>query len=361
MIVRRAEVNEDWAAIRDFVARAFQGMEGRIDPPSSIHRWTAETFAAEAAAGAAWLVEDGRDLIGCGFAKVVKDALYLGKIAIHPEHRGKGLARSIIAAAENEAKQRAIAALEIETRIELAENHATFAALGFVQTGETGHPGYDRPTSITMRKPLVIGDALADASDEIQMAALRTIIRNHPGIMAALTTLREAGLDDAWLVSGAIYCNVWNHLTGRPADHGVKDYDVFYWDADTSYEAEDRVIKRLTPLFSSDPPVEIRNQARVPLWYKDKIGRDYPALASCKEAIDRFACTTHCVGARLIDSPHTDHDLDIYAPFGLNEIFSFRLTPNLTLQNRETHEAKAARQSALWSELTVVPWPEEQT
>ncbi len=361
MKIRRATLGEDWAAIHALVAEAFSGMDGRVDPPSSIHCWTLETFASEAASGAGYLVEEDGAVVACGFGKPKGDAYYLGKIAVARTARGMGHARAIVEAAGHDAMRLGLAALEIETRIELTENHEAFAALGFSKTAETAHPGYDRPTSITMRKPLRIGHALADAGAETQMAVLKTIIRNHPQLMAALTTLREAGLADSWLVSGAIYCSIWNQLTGRPADYGVKDYDIFYWDDDTSYEAEDRVIRRLTPLFVAEPPVEIRNQARVPLWYRGKFGRDYPPLKNCREAIDRFACTTHCVGARLIGAPQTDGDLDIYAPFGLNEIFSFRLTPNLTLQNRETHEVKAARQSALWPELTVVPWPEEDT
>lgn len=361
MIIRRADRQENWAAIRAHVADAFAYMEERIDPPSSIHRWTADTFAAEARQGAAFLAEADDALIGCAFAQTDGDALHIGKLAVAPGHQGKGVARKLISAAEDYARRAGLAALQVQTRIELTENHQAFGALGFAKTAETAHDGHDRPTSITMRKPVRIGAALAGADSAAQMAALKTIIRNHPHLMAALNALRDADLPDPWLVSGAIYCNVWNHLTGRPADYGVKDYDVFYFDPDTSYQAEDRVIQRLTPLFAAAPPVEIRNQARVHLWYRDKFGRDYPAVANCKEAIDRFACTTHCVGARLIDSPQTDGDLDIYAPFGLNEIFSFRLTPNLTLQNRETHEAKAARQSALWPELTVVPWPEDDT
>lgn len=355
MTVRRARPDEDWAAIHRLVSACFEQMDGRIDPPSSIRRWSPEIFANEAASGAGYVVEREGALIACGFGKAKGDAWYLGKIAVAPEARGKGLSRAIIDAAEEDAKRHGLAALEIETRIELTENHQVFAALGFAKTTETAHPGYNRPTSITMRKPLLIGHALANADADTQMAALKTIIRNHPHLMSALQVLQSADLPDPWLVSGAIYCNVWNHLTGRPADYGVKDYDVFYWDEDTSYEAEDRVIQRLTPLFPANPPVEIRNQARVPLWYREKFGREYPPLADCKAAIDRFACTTHAVGARLVDG-----DLDIYAPFGLNEIFSFRLTPNLTLKNRETHEAKAERQSTLWPELTVTPWPEEE-
>jgi hypothetical protein len=46
-----------------------------------------------------------------------------------------------------------------------------------------------------------------------------------------------------WLVfSGAVYQPVLNHLTGRPLDYGIKDYDLAYFDpSDLSYEAEDAV------------------------------------------------------------------------------------------------------------------------
>ena len=57
-------------------------------------------------------------------------------------------------AAEDFARDSGHAVLELETRIELTENHETFAAMGFVRTAEHAHAGYDRPTSITMKKPL---------------------------------------------------------------------------------------------------------------------------------------------------------------------------------------------------------------
>ena len=44
--------------------------------------------------------------------------------------------------------------IELQTRVELTANHRAFRALGFVETGRTAHQGYDRPTSVTMRKRL---------------------------------------------------------------------------------------------------------------------------------------------------------------------------------------------------------------
>lgn len=194
---------------------------------------------------------------------------------------------------------------------------------------------------------------LAGQPDGIQRAALLDIVRASPVLMRALHLARDLALPDWWLVSGAIYGQVWNHMTNRPEMHGVKDIDLFYYDPDTSFEAEDRVIRRAAAVFAPAPPVEVRNQARVPLWYPAHFGRPYPPLFTSAQAIERFACKTHCVGLRL----EADDGLTLYAPYGLDAIFALRLVPNPVLDNRATHEAKAARQMSCWPELVVEPWP----
>jgi len=147
-----------WDAVLRLILEAFAYMEGRIDPPSSTHRLTVAEMAAQAGSGAVWVVEDadhpGARPVACLFAKEQGDALYLGKLAVAASHRGRGLARRLIDTAVAEARARGLARLELQTRIELTENHAAFARLGFAKSGETAHPGYHRPTSITMRCPL---------------------------------------------------------------------------------------------------------------------------------------------------------------------------------------------------------------
>jgi hypothetical protein len=74
--------------------------------------------------------------------------------------------------------------------------------------------------------------------------------------------------------------SVWNGLTGRAVDHGIADYDIFYFDTDTSWTAEDVVIRKLRDrLAAPGVRIEPRNQARVHLWYTDKHGLPYPPLA----------------------------------------------------------------------------------
>jgi GNAT superfamily N-acetyltransferase len=129
-------------------------MEDRISPPSSLHRLTLSDIEHQLATQSIILIRDKSDPIACLFVTQKPDLLYLGKIAVHPDHRRKGALAAMLAVAEDLAKNWSLTRLQLETRIELSENHATFARLGFVQTAQTAHPGFAQPTSITMEKLL---------------------------------------------------------------------------------------------------------------------------------------------------------------------------------------------------------------
>jgi uncharacterized protein len=151
---------------------------------------------------------------------------------------------------------------------------------------------------------------------------LTAILRATPPLMRVLTVARHLCLHD-WLVfSGAVYQPVLNHLTGRQPDYGIKDSDLGYFDdSDLSYEAEDVVIRRVKAAF--DEPlrsmVEVRNQARVHLWFEAKFREPYGPLSCTAEALERFASATFAVGVRL----ESDDRLHIEAPFGLTDLFAF--------------------------------------
>ncbi len=144
----------DWDAVRALIQGAFAYMDGRIDPPSSARLLSRESMAADAAAGALLLAKAAGELVGCLFLRPMDDALYLGKLAVRPGLNGSGIGRALVDAARDEAVKRDLGTLELSVRIELTENHAAFAHMGFVKTAETAHPGYDRPTSLTMRAPV---------------------------------------------------------------------------------------------------------------------------------------------------------------------------------------------------------------
>lgn len=150
--VRRAPPDfVDWEPVRALILDAFGYMENRINPPSSALRLTTQSMMADADKGALLLAERAGEIVGCVFAQVKGDALYIGKLAVRPGLQGAGIGRKLVDAAREEARRRSLGMLELQTRVELTENHATFARMGFVKTAETAHEGFDRPTSITMR------------------------------------------------------------------------------------------------------------------------------------------------------------------------------------------------------------------
>jgi ribosomal protein S18 acetylase RimI-like enzyme len=152
IIVRRAPPDfTDWERVRSFILDAFAYMETQINPPSSALRLTPQSMKADAETGALLLAKRDNELVGCVFAQVKDDALYIGKLAVRAGLQGAGIGRKLVEAARDEARSRGLKMLELQTRIELTENQAMFARMGFVKTAETAHPRFDRPTSITMR------------------------------------------------------------------------------------------------------------------------------------------------------------------------------------------------------------------
>ena len=143
------------AKVLALVRVSFAYMDGRIDPPSSMHRLTVEALARASTEGEVWAIGDPP--VACMVLTPRPGRLYLGKMAVAEASRGRGLARRLVALAEDRARALGLPALELESRIELTEVHCAFERMGFASTGTTSHSGYDRPTSLTFRRPVCEG------------------------------------------------------------------------------------------------------------------------------------------------------------------------------------------------------------
>lgn len=169
---------------------------------------------------------------------------------------------------------------------------------------------------------------------------------------AIVTALLASGLTDAWLVGGCLFQTVWNVLTGRDPEFGIKDYDVFYFDdSDLSWEAEDRAIRNAKSALSLiDAQIEFRNQARVHLWYPEKFGVPYDLLTKTTDGVDRFLAIACMVGIRITKSG----EFEIYAPNGFKDLEKMIIRPNNAFQlDRNSYLAKTERWQAVWPELKV--------
>lgn len=143
-----------WRELLSLIQVSFAYMDGRIDPPSSATRLSAESLVLKAQEEHGFVAEDAGQLIGCVFAAEHPRHFYVGKLAIAPESQGKGIGKLLITEVERLAISVRKPILELQVRIELKSNQEAFSRMGFMETGRTAHPGFSRPTSITMRKAL---------------------------------------------------------------------------------------------------------------------------------------------------------------------------------------------------------------
>ncbi|MFD8812325.1 nucleotidyltransferase family protein [Streptomyces sp. NPDC059627] len=188
-----------------------------------------------------------------------------------------------------------------------------------------------------------------------QLDAFRAVLCRNDVLVEVLERSAALGLPGWYVTAGCLFQTVWNVVTGRPAGAGIKDYDLFYFDGgDLSWEAEDLVIRRGREAFAGvAAEVEIRNEARVHLWYEEKFGVPCPPYGSTEAAIDSFAATTCCLGVRLEEGGRWR----VYAPHGLSDVFGLVVRPNPVLAPRAVYEEKTARWREQWPGLTVLEWP----
>ena len=189
-----------------------------------------------------------------------------------------------------------------------------------------------------------------------QLAHFRAALRENPTLIEVLARAAVMNLNGWYLVAGCLYQTVWNVVTGQPAEAGILDYDLAYFDdPDLSWETEDAVIRAGDSAFAGLPaPVPIRNQARVHLWYEPKFGLPCPPHASTEAAIDTYEATVACIGVRLEPGGRWR----VYAPFGLSDVFNLVARPNPVLGPRHVYQVKTDRWRRQWPGLTVLPWPE---
>lgn len=188
-----------------------------------------------------------------------------------------------------------------------------------------------------------------------QLESLRAVLSRNEVLTEVLARTAMLDLPGWYVTAGCLFQTVWNVVTDRPPTSGIKDYDVFYFSkGDLSWEAEDAVIKTGQKVFADLPAeVEIRNEARVHLWYEEKFGVACSPYDSTEAAIDSFAATTCCLGVRV----EADGRWRVYAPHGLSDVFNLVVRPNPVLAPQSVYESKAARWRELWPELTILEWP----
>ena len=180
------------------------------------------------------------------------------------------------------------------------------------------------------------------------------LVAGHPAIAAILHRWDEIALPDACLTGSIVAQARWNELFGFDPLHGIADVDIVYFDPDDlSDEAEKRAELRIAALFRDLPlRVDVKNQARVHLWYAAKFGHAIAPYRSVADAIGTYPTTASAIGLRRTT------ELEVIAPFGLADLLRPVVRANATQIIESYFEAKAARWRHHWPDLEILPWSE---
>jgi ribosomal protein S18 acetylase RimI-like enzyme len=129
----------DLPVIRDIVTAAYTRYLDRMDrPPAPM----LADYAAEVESGRLWVAGDPVT----GLIELIENAgsLHIANVAVHPAAQGTGLGRRLMEFAEEQARQRGLARLDLYTNEVMTENQAIYARLGYRETARRTEDGYHR-------------------------------------------------------------------------------------------------------------------------------------------------------------------------------------------------------------------------
>jgi hypothetical protein len=183
---------------------------------------------------------------------------------------------------------------------------------------------------------------------------LRAIVRATPWLVEILVLVRELDLPDCYVGAGAVRDVVFDERFGSGFDpNNVKDVDVVYFDADDlSAETENSAELRLQTV-RPDLKWDVKNEARVHLWYEERFGVPFPPIASIAEAAATWPETATAVAVRLND----DDDVEVLAPLGLDDLMNgiWRWNPTQVPEALYRERLAKKRPQHRWPAITVAP------
>ena len=158
-----------------------------------------------------------------------------------------------------------------------------------------------------------------------------------------------------WIGAGAVAQTVWNHATRRPPEYGINDIDVAYYDVgELSESQEKKREKKLTEMLCGlGIPLDVKNQARVHIWYAGKFGYEISPYTSLQDAVGTWPTTATAIAIRMDASTGV---IETISPFGLGDLLSLRVGPNKRQITEEIYEKYCIRWQSKWPELDIEEW-----
>lgn len=127
------------AAVRELMLAAFAEYEGVLTVPSSAMWETVEDVASHIANGGAVMVHASGQPVASGRFELRDDHVYIGRLSVLPEFRGRGIAAKMMDAMEFRAMEAGRSEARISVRTLLLRNIQLYERLGYVVTAKYKH------------------------------------------------------------------------------------------------------------------------------------------------------------------------------------------------------------------------------
>lgn len=187
-----------------------------------------------------------------------------------------------------------------------------------------------------------------------QVKILESIIMSNKTLNTVIEGAKLLKIDNYYIGAGCIAQTVWNYLSGTSLNYGIKDIDFVYFDGvNLDLESENNVASKVKDLYSDlKIKVDVKNQARVHLWYESHFGYAIKPYTSLESAINSWPTTATSIGVRK----GKDNEFKVYAPFGLNDLFGKIVRANKAQITKQIYENKVSNWLAKWPDLKIIPW-----
>ena len=169
----------------------------------------------------------------------------------------------------------------------------------------------------------------------------------------SIATLLENGdliqLPNWYIAAGAIPTVVWNCMLFNEPEKFLKDIDIVYYDPnDLTEESEITAEKTIRDAFPQlKHKIDVKNQARVHTWYRDKNGQKITQYGSTEAGIDMWMSVT-AIGLRSEKGQNK-----VYAPYGLEDLFSMTIKPNRRIISEDHYNEKVRKWKMQWPQLKI--------
>ena len=182
---------------------------------------------------------------------------------------------------------------------------------------------------------------------------LESSLRDNPVVSSVFDSWAELALPNCWMVAGAVFQSFWNSVHGYSPLHGLSDIDLIYFDADDlTEETENEHYLRINRCYDNlNIRFDVKNEARVHLWYEDRFGYPIAAYTSAEAAMETFPTTAGSIGIRA-----NGQALEAFAPFGFDDLMNLIIRPNKRQITRSIYEEKVARWKQNWPRVRYLEW-----